>query len=352
MDQSLKSARIMFVDDEAANLKLLDKILEAHGYTNRVSVQDSREVLDLYHRERPELILLDLRMPYLDGFEVMARLKELEDPLMPPVVVLTAQKERESLLRAFESGARDYLTKPFEMGELLARVHNMLEVHRAHRFVYEQKETLDAMVRLRTEELLKTRLEIVQRLGRASEYRDNETGRHIIRVSQISALLAKQLGCDGQFCENLMHAAPMHDVGKIGIPDAILLKPGKLDPEEWEIMKRHTIIGAHILESEGSDLLKLAQEIAYSHHEHWDGAGYPKGLGGEDIPLAARIVALADVFDALTSERPYKKSWSVDAAMDLIREKRGGHFNPDLVDLFVDMLTDIVAIRESLTDKE
>jgi putative two-component system response regulator len=352
MDRSLKSARIFLVDDEAANLKLLRKMLEAHGYINLVPVQDSREILDRYSQDRPDLILLDLRMPYLDGFEVMARLKALEDPLMPPVVVLTAQKERESLLRAFECGVRDYLTKPFEMGELLARVHNMLEVHLAHRFVYEQKETLDAMVRLRTEELLKTRLEIVQRLGRASEYRDNETGRHIIRVSQISVLLAKRQGCDDQFCETLMHAAPMHDVGKIGIPDAILLKPGKLEPEEWEVMKRHTIIGANILAGGGSDLLRLAQEIAYSHHERWDGGGYPKGLVGEDIPLAARIVALADVFDALTSERPYKKSWSVDAALEMIRESRGSQFDPQIVDLLIGIFPEIVAIRERLPDCE
>ena len=340
----------MLVDDEASNLKLLENMLKGSGYANLVVVQDSRTVVELYQRERTDLILLDLNMPYLDGYEVIARLKALNDPLLPPIVVLTAQTGQQFLLRALECGARDYITKPFNMGELLARVRTMLEMHSAHRLLFNQKETLERMVRERTAELMETRLQIVQKLGRASEYRDNETGKHILRVSQIATLIAKYLGWSETECEILLHATPMHDVGKIGIPDHVLLKPGKLDPQEWELMKAHTTIGAHILDGADSEPLLLAREIALSHHEKWDGSGYPSGLSGKDIHLGGRIVALADVFDALTSERPYKKAWTVEAAIDLIRENRGQHFDPELVDIFEKLLPEIIAIRESMLD--
>jgi len=351
MQDHLKSQRILLVDDEAANLKLLVKMLESQGYSNLVPIQDPRGLLEEYGRARSGLILLDLRMPWMDGFEVMDRLKELDDPLGPPIVVLTAEKGRESLLKAFKRGARDYLTKPFEIEELLARVHNMLEVHMSQLLLYEQRETLDSLVRSRTEELLRTRMQVIEKLGRASEYRDNETGRHIMRVGQTAALVAKGAGCEPQFCEDLSHAAPMHDVGKIGIPDAILLKPGKLSPEEFEVMKRHTLIGAKLLEDEqGHGILALAEEIAISHHEKWDGSGYPSGLAGEAIPKSGRIVALVDVFDALTSGRPYKLAWSSEAAAEMIRENRGKQFDPALADVFVSLLPEVMAIRESLPD--
>ena len=350
MDLVSRPDRIMLVDDEPSNLKLLENMLKGSGYSNLVAVQDSRTVVELHQRERMDLILLDLNMPYLDGYEVIARLKALNDPLLPPIVVLTAQTGQQFLLRALECGARDYITKPFNMGELLARVRTMLEMHSAHHLLFDQKETLERMVRERTAELMETRLQIVQKLGRASEYRDNETGKHILRVSQIATLIAKYLGWDETECEILLHATPMHDVGKIGIPDHVLLKPGKLDPEEWELMKAHTTIGAHILDGADSEPLLLAREIALSHHEKWDGSGYPHGLSGKDIHLGGRIVALADVFDALTSERPYKKAWTVEAAIELIRENKGQHFDPELVDIFEKLLPEIIAIRESMLD--
>jgi putative two-component system response regulator len=348
--QELRSARILLIDDEASNLKLLENMLKSSGYSNLTSVQDSRTVVDTYRRERTDLILLDLNMPYLDGYEVIARLKELKDPLLPPIVILTAQNGQQFLLRALECGARDYITKPFNMGELLARVRTMLEVHAAHRLVFEQNQTLESMVRERTAELMETRLQVVQKLGRAAEYRDNETGKHIIRVSRTAALFAKRLGWSETDCENLLHAAPMHDVGKIGIPDKVLLKSGKLDPDEWELMKTHTTIGARILEGAKSEPLLLASEIALTHHEKWDGSGYPRGLSGEAIHLGGRIVAITDVFDALTSERPYKKAWSLDDAMAMIRENRGLHFDPELVTVFEELYPEIIAIRESLPD--
>ncbi|MCK9637997.1 MAG: response regulator [Methylobacter tundripaludum] len=343
-------ARILIVDDEPVNLKLLDKMLSAQGYSNLVLVQDSRQVLDVYTRQCTDLILLDINMPHLDGFAVLEQLKSLDDPLLPPVVILTAQHSQDFLLRALNAGARDFITKPFDRNELLARVRNMLDAHTAYRLVHDQKDVLDEMVQIRTDELRRTRLQVVQRLGRAAEYRDNETGNHILRMSHISALLAQSIGWNKDDCELMLHASPMHDIGKIGIPDHILLKPGKFEPEEWEIMKTHAVIGANILEGDDSDLMRCAGEIALTHHEKWDGSGYPYGLSGEAIPLTGRIAALADVFDALTSERPYKKAWAVEAAVDLIKGHSGTHFDPDLVTVFMKRLPEILTIRDRFSE--
>jgi putative two-component system response regulator len=347
-----EAARILIVDDEPVNLKLLDKMLSAQGYSNLVLIQNPLQVLETYQQQRADLILLDINMPQLDGFGVLEQLKALNDPLLPPIVILTAQHSQDFLLRALNAGARDFITKPFDRNELLARVRNMLDAQLAHRLVYEQKDVLDEMVQIRTDELRRTRLQVVQRLGRAAEYRDNETGNHILRMSHISALLAKSIGWNEADCELMLHASPMHDIGKIGIPDHILLKPGSFEPEEWEIMKNHAIIGANILEGDDSDLMKCAAEIALTHHEKWDGSGYPQGLAGEAIPLSGRIAALADVFDALTSVRPYKKAWTVDAAVELIKKNRSTHFDPDLVDMFLKLLPEILQIRERFSEPD
>jgi putative two-component system response regulator len=352
MSDTLQDARILIVDDEAVNLKLLERMLGAQGYRNLVLVQDSLKVLDVYQQAPVDLILLDLNMPGLDGFTVMEQLRALRDPLLPPIVVLTAQTGREQLLRALHGGARDFLTKPFDRPELLVRVGNLLEVHHAHRMTHDQKSMLEHMVRERTAELRDTRLQVVQRLGRAAEYRDNETGNHILRMSHSAVLLARRLGYDEGQCELLLHASPMHDIGKIGIPDHILLKPGKLTEQEWEIMKTHTTIGANILEGDDSELLHCAREIALSHHEKWDGSGYPLGLSGESIPLSGRIVALADVFDALTSERPYKKPWPVEEAVAYIREQSGSHIEPRIVEHFLASLPEILAIGSRFAEPE
>lgn len=342
----------MVVDDEAVNLKILSKALKSYGYSDVDLLQDPRKVLERYAEKRPDLILLDLNMPHLDGYEVMKQLKELEDPLLPPIVVLTAQKEQEFILRAFEHGARDYITKPFNMNELAARVSNMLELRFSHWIIHEEKEQLDEKVRERTEELMQTRLQVVQKLGRAAEYRDNETGRHIIRVSQTALLMAQYLGWNEQESETLQHATPMHDIGKIGIPDDILLKPGKLGPEEWDVMKTHTTIGYRILEGGDSELLNLAREIAISHHERWDGGGYPQGLAGEAIPISGRIVSIADVFDALMSKRTYKEAWTPEKAASLIRENGGTQFDPQIVTLFETHLPEMMEIQQRFADAE
>lgn len=346
----LRQARILVVDDEPANVKLIDRMLQAQGCEHVVTMQDPREVVQRVAEERFDLILLDLNMPYLDGYQVMERLNQLDLPLRPPVVVLTAQHGQDFLLRALSLGARDFITKPFDRNELLMRVRNLLEAHLAHQFLNAQKELLENMVRTRTEELRRSRLQIVRHLGKAAEYRDEETGNHILRMSHICALLAGGMGWSDARCDLLLNASPMHDVGKIGIPDSILLKPGKLDADEWEIMKTHTTIGARMLEGDDSDLMVMAREIALTHHEKWDGSGYPKGLVGRDIPMSGRIAATADVFDALTSERPYKSAWSVEDAMEFIRANAGSHFDPALVRVLEEKLPEVLEIKARFRD--
>ena len=346
------NARILIIDDEPANLKLLGKMLSGQGYNNLVLIEDPREVMDQYQQEPVDLILLDINMPHLDGFQVMEQLASLNDPLLPPIVILTAQSSKTHLLRALSAGAQDFIPKPFDRNELLMRVRNLLDAHLAHRLVHDQKNVLEDMVHERTEDLRRTRLQVVQRLGMAAEYRDEETGNHILRMSHISALLARCIGWSEADCEMILHASPMHDIGKIGIPDAILLKPGKFESNEWEIMKSHATIGGKLLDGDDSDLMRMAREIALSHHEKWDGSGYPEGLSGEDIPQSGRIAALADVFDALTSERPYKKAWTVEAAVDLIKETSGQHFDPALVDVFLQQLDAIQEIRNRFDEPE
>lgn len=347
MNQALFSQSCIFViDDEPVNLKLMGKILVSEGCRQTVLIQDSREVLERYRETRPDLILLDINMPYLDGYQVMAQLKALDDPLLPPIIILTAQNGRDSLLKALAAGARDYIGKPFDRTELVIRVRNMLEAQLAFAMLHDQKAVLEKMVRARTEVLNETRLQVVRHLGRAAEYRDNETGLHIIRMSQFSGLLARGLGWNEAESDLMLHASPMHDIGKIGIPDAILLKPGKFEPDEWEIMKTHVTIGAEILKDGDSDLLQLARVIALSHHEKWDGSGYPYGLSGESIPQSGRIVAVADVFDALTSARPYKKAWPVEDAVAFIADNTGSHFDPEVAAQFHHLLPEILAIRD------
>jgi putative two-component system response regulator len=345
-------ARILIVDDQAANVKLLSKILESDGYINVVSTTDSREVEGLYKEQGFDLVLLDIRMPYMDGFEVMERLNEIEEDSYVPVLVLTAQNDDETKLKALELGAKDFLTKPFDKNEVLLRIANMLEVRLLHNQVRDQNKVLDQKVKDRTRELNETRLEIIRRLGRAAEFRDNETGLHIIRMSKFSQMMALEAGLGEEQAELMLNASPMHDIGKIGIPDRILLKPGKLDAEEWEIMKTHASIGADILSGHDSDLMNMARVIALTHHEKWDGSGYPMGLSGDDIPIEGRIVAIADVFDALTSERPYKHAWPVEEAVQEIINSSGKHFDPDLVEIFQKVLPTILDIKEQYPETE
>jgi putative two-component system response regulator len=346
------AASILVVDDEPANVKLLDRTLRTFGYRNLLSTTDPRAVLDLFQRHDIDLVILDLNMPHLDGFQVMLQLQALGRDDLPPVLILTAQHDQEHRVRALRGGAHDYVTKPFAVDELLARVRNLLDVQLYHKFMRGRNHWLEERIRDRTRELYDTRLQIVRRLGRAAEFRDNETGLHILRMSKISALLGEEAGMSEGERELLLNASPMHDIGKIGIPDHILLKPGRFEPHEWEVMKTHTTIGAEILSGDDSDLLAMAREIALTHHEKWDGSGYPNGLAGEDIPTVGRIVALADVFDALTSERPYKKAWSLDATLEYIDAQTGRHFDPRVVACFRSRLPDILAISRQFAEPE
>lgn len=346
----LLRAKILIVDDLEANVSFFEAMLRSEGYENVESTTDSRKVADLYQKHRPDLVLLDLNMPFLDGFQVMEQLKKIERESYLPVLVLTGLPDQETRLRALEFGAKDFLVKPFEEVEALTRIRNMIEVRLLHNTTREQNRILEEKVRERTKELRETQLEIIRRLGRAAEYRDNETGLHVIRMSQFCARLAKAAGLNEEECELLLYASPMHDIGKIGIPDRILLKKEALNATEWTIMRTHTTIGADLLSGHNSELMQMAAQLALCHHEKWDGSGYPRNLKGEEIPLVARIIALCDVFDALTSTRPYKFAWSVEDAVAEIEQGSGTHFDPHLVELFKSILPEILEIKAHYED--
>lgn len=334
-----EDAKVLIVDDERPNVALLEQILARSGYGQVVSTTDSREALDLFRAERPDIVLLDLHMPELDGFELIRRLRrEIPTDDFVPLVVLTADGSPEVKKEALSGGANDFLTKPFNYHEALLRIRNLLTTRRLHGDLKRQNELLDERVRERTRELEEARVEVLERLARAAEFRDDDTGHHTRRVGELSARLARRLGLAPRAVELLRLAAPLHDVGKIGVPDAILLKPGKLTDREWEVMKRHTVIGAELLAGSSSALLQLAERIARWHHERWDGTGYPDRLVGEEAPLEARIVAVVDVFDALRSPRPYRAAWPVEQVVEEIRSERGRHFDPDVVDAFLEMV--------------
>ncbi|MEC7816118.1 MAG: HD domain-containing phosphohydrolase [Pseudomonadota bacterium] len=322
---------LLLVDDEATNLQVLRNILSDHY--RLLFAKDGERALALAREHRPDLILLDVMMPGLSGHSVCKTLKADPDTRAIPVIFVTALSDPDDEAHGLELGAVDYITKPVSPAIVRARVRNHLSL-------------------VRVDELVETRLAVVHRLGRAAEYKDNETGLHVIRMSHFSRLIALQAGLGEAWSDTLLNAAPMHDIGKIGIPDAILQKPGKLTPEEWAVMQTHAEIGAEIIGEDGSDLLNMAREVALCHHEKWDGSGYPRGLKGEAIPISARIVALADVFDALTSERPYKHAWPIDDAVALIREQAGQHFDPALVTAFEACLPQILDVRDRWQETE
>ncbi len=346
------------VDHQKLNRVMVKKLLARENYHSVQTTDDPFSVVSFCTEEEIDLIILDIKMPRLDGFGIIDSLQdEMQAEDIPPVLVVTDVIEQRFQREALSHGARDYVLRPFDVREFLARVHNLLEVWQAQKIIRFQKDILEQKVEERTrelrkahEELLDSRIEVVWRLGRAAEYRDNETGLHIIRMSQIAAVLARAYGMDEGPADLLLVASPMHDIGKLGIPDNILLKPGKLDGEEWEIMKTHAQIGADILSGGSSDLMIMAHDIALTHHEKWDGSGYPNGLKGEDIPLVGRICAIADVFDALTSERPYKKAWPVDEALQLIDSEKEKHFEARLVELLHEKLPRILSIKQKYAE--
>ena len=353
LPEHTRAAKLLIVDDNLTNVILLQKLLESVGFTDVEGVTDPREVKPKHDEKHYDLILLDIRMPHLDGYGVMMQLKEsVPDGDYLPVMVLTAQTDQETKLKALEHGAQDFLHKPFDQVEVLTRIRNMIEVRLLHNQVRDQNLILEERVKERTAELEQTRLDVVRCLGRAAEYKDNETGAHVIRMSTAAKMLAELIGLDQRTCDLLLHAAPMHDIGKIGIPDDVLLKPGKLTPEEFDVIKLHAEMGAEILGDHPTELMQMAREVALTHHEKWDGSGYPNGLKGEEIPITGRITALADVFDALTSSRPYKKAWSTEDAVKFIADNAGSHFDPALAARFPEIVDKVVALREEFSDDE
>ena len=349
-DARFTNAKILIVDDEQGNINVLERMLNSVGYYNVTSTTDSRSTSDIYQSIHPDLILLDIKMPEFSGFDVMRALNTLEDESYLPILVLTAQLDPETRLKALKAGAKDFVSKPFNMEEMLARINNLLEVRMLHNSIHNEKKSLENKVEKNSHELRQYQVEIIHHLARAAEYRDNETGMHVIRISKLCELLARGVGLEDHQRHLIRHASPMHDIGKIGIPDHILLKPGKLTPEEWTIMQSHAEIGALILSGSDSEFLQMAEIIAGNHHEHWDGTGYPKGLKGEEIPMEARIVTVCDVFDALTSDRPYKKAWSVEDAAEEMTSQSGKLFDPDILSTFMDLLPEMVAISRQFSD--
>ena len=316
---------LLIADDEPTNLQVLRQILQADY--RLLFAKDGAKAVELAQSEKPDLILLDVMMPNMTGHDACRALKANAATRDIPVIFVTAMADAEDEARGFELGAVDYIVKPVSPPIVRARVRTHLSL-------------------VRMDELRETRMQIIERLGRAAEYKDNETGLHVIRMSHYAQVLALAAGWSEVDAEELLAAAPMHDIGKIGIPDHILLKPGPLSPEEWAVMRSHPRIGADIIGEHRSTVLRLAREIALGHHEKWDGSGYPQGLAGEAIPASARIVAIADVFDALTTARPYKQAWTVEAAIEQVRKDAGKHFDPTLVELFMGVLPQVLAIRE------
>ncbi len=338
LDTTLTAARILIVDDQPSNVLLLEGILQEEDYSSYRSITDSRQVLPVFLDYRPDLILLDLQMPYLNGFEVMKQLRaQIPPEAFLPVLVLTADVTPEPKRQALAGGAMDFLTKPFDATEVILRIRNLLQTRALHLQLQNQNQLLEQRVRERTADLEETQNEILERLALAAEYRDDDTGEHTKRVGQMAAQIAQALGLSEVEVELIGRAALLHDVGKIAIPDSILLKPGKLSPEEFSHMKTHTGLGAKMLSGGRFALLQRAEEIARTHHERWDGTGY-LGLHGDTIPVAGRIVAVADVFDALTNERPYKQAWPYKEAVEEIQRQRGRQFDPRVVDAFLEVV--------------
>ncbi|MBF0094169.1 MAG: two-component system response regulator [Alphaproteobacteria bacterium] len=339
---------ILIVDDTPDNLDILKGVLGPHfGVKIAINGRVALKIASSSHP--PDLILLDVMMPDMDGYEVCRLLKANEATRDIPVVFVTAKSEVDDETYGFSLGAEDYIAKPISPPIVLARVRTHLALNDQRKLLEDQVQFRTAQLMVRNLELEETRIEVICQLGRAAEYRDDCTGAHIQRMSRSSKLLGLRAGLTEREADMLMYAAMMHDIGKIGIPDRILLKPGALTAEEFETIKMHPEIGAFIIGEQASDILRMARDICLSHHEKWDGSGYPRGLRGEDIPLSGRIVAIADVFDALISKRPYKDPWQVDTALDMIARQAGAHFDPDLVPLFVAMKPELTALMDQVS---
>lgn len=338
----LRRATILVADDSPQNIELLSRVLGSE-YRIKVATSGEKALQIAYSDEPPDLILLDIMMPDLSGHEVCRRIKANPDRRRIPIIFVTAMSTIEDESLGLAIGAVDYITKPISPPLVQARV-------RTHLALYDQTRELERMVAQRTSELVATRQQIIRRLGRAAEYKDNETGNHVIRMSHVARLIGQQAGLGPEALQLLFQTAAMHDVGKIGIPDQILLKPGPLTDEERQVIRTHPQIGADIIGKHDNELLATARTIALTHHERWDGSGYPQGLKGEQIPMFGRIVAIADVFDALVNRRPYKEPIPVSQALAIMTEERGKHFDPHLLDCFLQQQFEILKVMDLYSD--
>jgi putative two-component system response regulator len=366
-------SKVMVVDDEATNIKVVKRLLELEGYSRFITTTDATTAITLLRDEQPDILLLDLMMPHVSGLDILQQVRADDELSFIPIVILTAVTDRETKLQALQLGATDFLGKPLDPSELAARVRNVLAVQAYQNRLRHYSKDLESAVRERTAELEASRRDVIHCLARAAEYRDDDTGFHIIRVGKFVHLIAIALGMSNENAEVLEQASQLHDVGKIGVPDEILLKPGKLTSDEFNrmqkhcgfgkyilhpasieeerVIKRHTEVGARILGSGTSPVLALAEKIALTHHEWWDGSGYPFKLKGEDIPLEGRITAVADVFDALSAKRCYKDAMSLDQCLTIMQSERGTHFDPRLLDIFVGLRTEVANIQLSYADE-
>jgi putative two-component system response regulator len=347
-DQLVRFARFLIVDHQEAHVRALREVLSRAGATHVTATSDARRAAELFESVRPDIVLIDLMMPVRNCHDVLAEIRTMvPDGEFCPVLVLATDTDSDTKQQALAGGASDFLGKPFDAVEVMLRVRNLLQTRWLTRQLQEQSDLLERAVRERTQDVEEARIEILERLALAAEFRDDDTGQHTIRVGELSARLARVLGLSREEVDLIRRAAPLHDVGKIGIPDVILLKPAALTPGEFEIMKTHTTIGAKILSGSRSPLLQAAQSIALTHHERWRGQGYPQGLGGTSIPTASRIVAVADVYDAMTNDRPYRRAFDDEKARRLIRETAGADWDDTIVQAL-----DALAVRGALTQLE
>ncbi len=360
-----RAVKILVVDDDPTIREIISELLKDEGYLVETA-ENGKEALEKFSTFQPDIVLTDYLMPEMDGITLCKILKGNPKTIDTGVILITGVNDLETRIKGLSAGADDFLGKPVMIPELKARIRSLTKVKFYHDFLKDYQRRLEEEVEKKTAQLLKANLElqlayeeikelsleIIYRLAKAAEYRDEHTGYHIQRVSHYCVAIGSHLGLSNDALDVLKYASPLHDIGKLGIPDQILLKPGALTKEEWEIMKLHTVIGAQILSGSKIKYLKAAEKIALYHHERWDGTGYPKGLKGEKIPLFARITAIADVFDALTTDRPYRKALSIEEAFEIIKKQRGTHFDPLIVDTFFKIKEEILSIKELFRDEE
>ena len=356
MNSENSKPTVLIVDDTPENIDVLTEILNK-DYKVKAVRRGEGALKIAQSNNPPDLILLDIMMPEMDGFEVCRVLKLNDLTKKIPIIFITSKSEIDDETKGFELGAVDYITKPIKPQVVTARVNTHIKLKQTEAKLENQNEILEEKVKIKTalleeslEKVKKASIETIYRLAKAAEYRDDDTGAHILRMSNYSAVIALAFGESRESAEKLLYSAQMHDLGKIGIPDSILLKPGKLNDREWSIMKQHPEIGAKILSNSGADVIELGKIISYNHHEKWDGTGYPRGLKGKNIPLEGRITAVADVFDALLSKRPYKEPYSTEKSLDIIKSGSGSHFDPEIVEAFFSVKDEILTIKDKYLD--